>query len=172
MQPESRHIYLRKANDDLISFCMCDKAEALISEPGQMDCPWCGCGWLFTCMKCRKAFTFAEGFEVGKSWEDLADRDIRGFYEHAPEPRETQAWTASMKSLLQDAQVGEQYVYFDGHVIPRSAESVHFVGWNSKHELGFLPHVAALEDPEILDGLLRSVDYWLDTEVHINGSLV
>src|SRR6266566_1407987 len=54
-------IYLRKANDNLVSHCKCD--EAYISAPSQMDCPWCGCGWLFTCSHCRKAFTFAEAVE-------------------------------------------------------------------------------------------------------------
>src|ERR1051325_398886 len=112
-----RHVYLRKANDYLISHCTCARAEALISEPGQMDCPWCGCGWLFTCMKCRKAFTFAEAMEVGLSWEELADRDIRGFYECDPEAEEAEAWVGSMKEMLKEVRAGEQYVYLDGNVI-------------------------------------------------------
>ena len=43
----AKHIYLRKANDDFVSHCECAKADALISSPGQMDCPWCVCieGW-------------------------------------------------------------------------------------------------------------------------------
>src|SRR5262249_18861030 len=56
----SRHVYLRKANNDLVSHCACAQADALVTAPSQMDCPWCGCGWLFICSRCRKAFTFAE----------------------------------------------------------------------------------------------------------------
>jgi hypothetical protein len=72
----ARLIYLQKDNDDLVSHCRC--REAFISYPPQMDCPWCGCGWLFSCIKCRKAFTFARAVEVNDSWEELACRDIRG----------------------------------------------------------------------------------------------
>jgi len=48
-------VYLVKASNDLISHCKCEYAP--IGAPGQMDCPWCGCGWLFLCPKCRRAFT-------------------------------------------------------------------------------------------------------------------
>jgi hypothetical protein len=51
----AKHLYLRKANDDFVSHCKCPKADSLISSPGQMDCPWCGCGWLFICSRCNKA---------------------------------------------------------------------------------------------------------------------
>ena len=82
-----KHLYLRKANNDLVSHCRCAKEDALISSPCQMDCPWCGCGWLFTCSRCRKAFTFAEGVEVHESWEETANRTIRNLYRREPERR-------------------------------------------------------------------------------------
>ena len=82
----AKHLYLRKANDDLVSNCRCAKAEALITAPCQMDCPWCGCGWLFICSHCRKAFTFAEAFEVEESWEATGERAIRGLFHASPNP--------------------------------------------------------------------------------------
>ena len=45
-------VYLKKASNELISHCGCE--ESRISYPAQMDCPWCGCGWLFSCITCRK----------------------------------------------------------------------------------------------------------------------
>ena len=58
---KTKTVYLVKANNDLISHCAC--SNAVIGAPAQMDCPWCGCGWLFVCSKCRKAFSFARAEE-------------------------------------------------------------------------------------------------------------
>src|SRR5438874_12347121 len=101
------HIYLRKANDDLVSHCGCDLTDALISSPGQLDCPWCGCGWLFVCKQCRKAFTFAEGVEIDESWEDTGDRAVRALYQRDPEPGEVAEWVGFMQILLTRVQLGK-----------------------------------------------------------------
>ncbi len=37
-------VYLVKANDDLVSHCRCERT--FIGAPSQIDCPWCGCGWV------------------------------------------------------------------------------------------------------------------------------
>lgn len=50
-QSMTKTIYLIKDNDDLCSHCACETA--YITFPPQMDCPWCGCGWLFSCTACR-----------------------------------------------------------------------------------------------------------------------
>jgi len=110
----AKHLYLRKANDDLVSHCKCDRADALISSPCQMDCPWCGCGWLFICGRCRNAFTFSEGVEVNESWEDTGNRTIRALYQREPEPGEVEEWVGFMKILLKGVRCGEKYVYLDG----------------------------------------------------------
>ena len=150
-------IYLKKDNDELISHCNCK--EALISYPPQMDCPWCGCGWLFTCVKCRKAFTFARGVEVNDTWETLARRDIRGMGMDVTDEA-VNDWVGSMKAYLDSVVVGQQYVALDGWVIPTNANSVEFDGWKSHHRLDFVPQVAALEDPSIIETVLGNVDYW------------
>ncbi|HJN76044.1 MAG TPA: hypothetical protein QGF58_19085 [Myxococcota bacterium] len=49
--------FLIKDSDDLLSFCKCDTG--LVGVPGQLDCPWCGCGWMLSCIDCRKSFVFA-----------------------------------------------------------------------------------------------------------------
>ena len=165
----AKHLYLRKANDDLVSHCRCGKADALISSPGQMDCPWCGCGWLFICSRCRKAFTFAEVVEINESWGQTADRTIRALYRREPEEGEAEEWVGFMKILLKDIQSGLQYVYLDGWVIPTTAGGVHIQGWHSHHDLEFVPQVAALEDPQVQTSLLSSREYWLSTAIDQGG---
>jgi hypothetical protein len=161
----AKHIYLRKANDDFVSHCQCDPADALISSPGQMDCPWCGCGWLFICSRCRKAFTFAEGTEVPESWQATADRTICALYQRRPEAGEVKEWIDFMKILLKGVEAGQQYVYFDGYVIPTSAAGVTIEGWHAQHDLDFVPQVAALSDPGVSDRLLCSRQYWQSNRV-------
>jgi hypothetical protein len=161
----AKHLYLRKANDQLISQCQCDNSDALISSPCQMDCPWCRCGWLFTCSRCRKAFTFAEAFEVNETWEDTADRTIRAIYQREPEPGEIKEWVGFIQLLLRDIQRGDQYVYFDGWVFPTTAEGIRVEGWHSMHDLDFIPHVAALDNPDVTDSLLSSKGYWLSAAI-------
>ncbi len=164
-----KHLYLRKANDDFVSHCKCDKADALISSPGQMDCPWCGCGWLFICSRCRKAFTFAEVVEVDVSWERTADRTLRALYQRQPKRGEGEEWIGFMKILLKGIRLGEQYVYLDGWVIPTTAGGVNIEGWHSRHNLEFVPQVAALDDPEVRSGLLSSRAYWQSTAIPHDG---
>ena len=161
----AKHIYLRKANDDFVSHCRCHRGDALIAAPSQMDCPWCGCGWLFTCGVCRKAFTFAEGFELNESWEETADRNVRAFFRREPEPEEIVEWIECMKILLKGVECGEQYVYFDGYVIPVTADGITMEGWHSHHDLDFVPQLAASSDAEVRDALLCSREYWQSNRV-------
>src|SRR5437016_4029669 len=86
----SKIIYLVKASNDLISHCACE--HAIIGAPSQMDCPWCGCGWLFVCATCRKAFTFARAEEVELTWEKLAHKDLDGKWSRHPSSKEIQEW--------------------------------------------------------------------------------
>ena len=166
----TRHLYLRKANDGFVSHCKCNMVDALISSPGQMDCPWCGCGWLFICGRCRKAFTFAEGVEIDESWEDTGDRTIRALYQREPEPGEVEEWVGFMKTLLKGIKAGEKYVYLDGYVIPATADGLTIEGWHSRHDLDFIPQVAALTDMTVRDGLLCSRDYWMSNCVEGNDA--
>jgi len=161
----AKHLYLRKANDDFVSHCKCAKADALIVAPCQADCPWCGCGWLFSCIRCRKAFTFAEVVETKESWEEIAERDYRGRFDSEPDSDDVAEWIEGMTILLKGIRRGQKYVYLDGWIIPTNADGVNIEGWHSRHDLGFVPQVAALEDPKVRTGLLSLRKYWLSTAI-------
>jgi hypothetical protein len=162
------HIYLKKANDDLVSHCRC--AEALITFPPQMDCPWCGCGWLFTCIACRKAFAFAEGVLVDETWEETATRDLSNRSKTEPSHKDVSLWVGAMKELLADVRVGQRYVCLDGLFISADATSIQFAGWHSRHDLPFVPHVKALGDRSVLSSILGSQAYWQRTAAEPAGA--
>lgn len=154
----AKHMYLAKANDALVSHCTCD--DSIVSYPPQMDCPWCGCGWLFSCIRCRKAFTFAMGIETDVPWDELARRDIQGYGGPEPDVDSIADWVGDMQYFLEDVEPGVEYVCLDGAVIPTDVTELEFTGWHARHELDFLPQVRALDDPTIVDSLLANVDYW------------
>jgi len=150
--------YLKKANDDVISFCSC--GDGRVTFPAQMDCPWCGSGWLFTCVTCRKAFTFAEGVEIEGTWEDIAREDIRNKWKEEPSEDDVGSWIEAMKEILSDVRAGAHYVIIDGAVIPADASKVTFDGWHAHHEFESLPQVDAQTDKSVLDSKLSNREYW------------
>lgn len=159
------HLYLKKASNELISHCTCD--DAPITFPPQMDCPWCGCGWMFCCAKCRKAFTFAVAVELNESWEETARRDLSGRgpdFEPATE-EDIQSWVEAMQVMCEELEPGEQYVYLDGWFIPRETEEIVIEGMHSYHELNCVPQVVALTDKSIIEEVLSNKDYWIENEV-------
>ncbi|HBH51883.1 MAG TPA: hypothetical protein DDY91_08330 [Planctomycetaceae bacterium] len=153
-----RTVYLVKANDDLISHCSC--GDGRISFPAQMDCPWCGCGWLFTCMTCRRAFAFAEGVELETNWEELALEDIRNSWQSEPSEDDVASWVAAMKVILANVEPGKQYAILDGFVLSVDATAIEFEGWHAHHHLDSLPQIDALEDRSLLDTSIGSRGYW------------
>jgi hypothetical protein len=74
-----------------------------------------------------------------------------------------------MKILLKEVQREEQYVYFDGYVIPVAADGITIEGWHAHHDLDFVLQVAALSGSEIRDGLLCSREYWQSNRVERQG---
>ena len=150
--------YLKRANDDVVSFCAC--GDGRVTFPAQMDCPWCGCGWLFTCITCRKAFTFAEGVEIEGTWEDLARDDIRNRWKEEPSDEDVASWIEGMKDIVRDVRPGVRYVVIDGSVIPAEAKDVEFDGWHAHHEFEKLPQEEARFDKSILDVRLSNREYW------------
>ena len=144
----AKHTFLTKASNDLVSHCRCE--EALISFPGQADCPWCGCGWLFGCQGCRKAFTFARAIETEVPWESLARRDLLGMSGKEPSDLDVQRWVQAMQILLADVEPGKTYVTLDGHFLPTDLSELAIDGWYAHHDLDFLPHVRALQDRSVV----------------------
>jgi len=161
MRHTSRHIYLAKSNDRLVSHCKCVKG--LITFPPQMDCPWCGCGWLFTCIECRKAFTFAKGVVTDEPWEEIAQRDLRCRPGGEPAVEDVESWVGAMQELLANVIEGEEYVCFDGLIIKADPSAVRFDGWHSRHDLPYVPQTAAVSDPSVLRSILGNPEYWKST---------
>ena len=159
-------IYLKKANNDVVGNCKCK--DGRISYPPQMDCPWCGCGWLFTCMTCRKAFTFAVGVELEATWEDLSREDWKAWGLTRISTKNIKSWIADMKALLGDVKVGETYACIDGKVFPKDSRKIEFDGIYASHKFDRLPHVLALRDNKIVDQVLTNTEYWF-TRKHKRG---
>lgn len=156
-------IYLERANKNLICHCRCRRS--LIAAPVQMDCPWCGCGWLFTCVNCRKAYTFARGVEVDESLEDLAKLDLEGRRGTELEVDDLPKWVDWMRILLKGVEPGREYVYLDGYFIDVETGPMQFDGWHSRHDLPWVPQAKALEDPTALHDTIGSQEYWEQTRL-------
>ncbi len=125
-----------------------------------MECPWCGCGWLFTCISCRKAFTFATAIETDEPWDEIARRDIMGQTGSDPDDEYVAQWVAAMKEITADVVPGKEYVCLDGVLVPSEATGLQYTGWHAAHDLDFVPQVRALEDESILEEILGNLDYW------------
>src|SRR5215210_3079207 len=129
----SKTIYLERANRKLVCHCAC--RESLISSPPQMDCPWCGCGWLFTCIVCRKAYAFARGVEIEQSLVELAEEDLTAKFDTKPSDVDVARWVEWMSVLLKGVEPGRDYVYLDGFYVPADTGPLGFEGWHAHHDL-------------------------------------
>ena len=156
----AKHIYLVKDSDMLVSHCRCTNAP--ITFPPQMDCPWCGCGWLFTCLNCRKSFTFARGIELDEGWDELAMRDMSGRGGKAPSAEDVREWIQFMQIYLKGVRPGRRYVALDGWVLDAEEKGIRFEGWHSTHQLACVPQVEAVNDQTILQNILANRRYWED----------
>ena len=157
-------LYLEKSNNDFISHCACERAR--IAYPGQLDCPWCGCGWLFSCTDCRKAFTYARCIEIDATWEEVARHDITRYRSDGECDEEDMGlWIADMQHLLEDLVLGEEYVWFDGAMVPTSASGIDYEGWYATHELDFIPQIAATTDERVKEELLLNSTYWQERRI-------
>lgn len=155
--------YLFKANDDVLSFCKCKDEPAMSS--GQLDCPWCGCGWLIACSKCACAFTFAEVRETDLTMKELGRRvfDRQGISDY--DDQDLEEWGQAMTAALASFEVGDTVVYLDGGYFKVDAKNVQYDGYFASHELEDLPHALARKEPELLDRVLGNVDYWTEREL-------
>ncbi|MEG8025347.1 hypothetical protein QP162_14740 [Sphingomonas aurantiaca] len=153
--------YLEKANNETLSFCQCERG--LASIPGQLDCPWCGCGYLIACTYCRKAFTYARVVEIDLSYVEIVTADRkRGGYDTATGVVQSQAdWLAH---VMKDFEIGDLVVYFDGFFLRAEADNLELDGLFATHSLARLPHHDALIEPAALLATLGNVEYWLSRE--------
>ncbi len=135
-------LYLVKSSNEFVSHCLCDFAP--ISYPGQLDCPWCGCGWLFTCMNCQKGFTFAKAVRIKQSWRSLAQVDIFRNSGEMANYKSSSDWIADMGSLLEEIIENHVYSYIDWNVLDTGCGKVRFKGDVMKHKFDSNPHRSAI----------------------------
>lgn len=154
--------FLFKANDEVLSHCRCEGAPAM--SEGQLDCPWCGCGWMIPCSRCGKSFTFAEVRETDIPLLELGRREAeaRGLEDITDE--EVADWAEWMAETLDEFEVGDTVVYLDGRYWKHDATDIVFGGFYASHSLKRLPHAEALSDPAHLDRVLGDKNYWLRRE--------
>lgn len=151
--------YLVKAGEEFVCHCKCEKA--LVSNPTlvQMDCPWCGCGWLFCCMDCGKPFSFARVELVDSSLEELAKRNLIAFGVEAT-TEAVVAWVELMRMLTENLDVGQELVYLDGTLVPVTESDFEFEGIHKTHRFHNVPHLDVLNGRTTVDQVLGSLDYW------------
>ena len=152
--------FLFKANDQVLSHCDCEGPPAM--STGQLDCPWCGCGWLISCSRCKTAFTYGVIKEtevpiVELGWREVAARGLDDVTEE-----EIEAWAEAMGEAFEPFEAGQTVVYLDGSYWSLDAKDVAFDGYFARHTLKTLPHAEALKRPEALREILGDKTYWLD----------
>lgn len=156
--------FLFKANNDVLSHCACDGEPAMSTT--QLDCPWCGCGWLFSCSKCKKAFTYAVVKETDLSLVELGRREVesRGLTGKVTED-DIAEWAEAMAADINRFDIGQVVVYLDGTYFPVDAKDVSFDGYFAHHEFSTLPHADALEHPDALSQAFSDPQYWIEREL-------
>jgi hypothetical protein len=153
--------YVVKANNDVLSHCRCEIA--LAANPAQMDCPWCGCGWLIPCLTCKRVFTFGRVVDHDNLHQlVLQDNAARGLKLNPSEVDGTIEW---WELTLEAFPVGATVVYLDGSYFDVGDTDVAYDGWFASHDLKRLPHAEALIDPARLNGILGEKSYWLAREL-------
>ena len=151
-------LYLAKADEQPLSHCSCPAGQAFIAGPDQLDCPWCGCGWLFSCIRCRRAFTVARVVETRRSLAELAESDMLGAGREAN--RESLAdWVEYMSEFLTGIELGNEYVFLDCVLVSTASKlPLRFRGAHAVHDLSFIPQLSA--DRSIVERVLGSRKYW------------
>ena len=150
---------IAKANDEAISFCECE--DAVAAYPGQLDCPWCGCGWLFSCLRCQKAFTFGRVVETDRSLRELVETDCRTRGLDLTEDL-VEEWIDYFAWATQIPAPGDEVIYLDGYVMGVETEDVEFTGWYATHHLARLPH--AERTRAALESAFGASPYWTERE--------
>jgi hypothetical protein len=153
--------WITKANDAVLSHCQCE--HPLASLPGQLDCPWCGCGYLMTCTFCRKAFTYGKIINVDRTFSELvaADRQRGGYDTDQADVRED---VDQITEMLEPFAEGDTVLYFDGCYFAADERDLRFAGIFAEHDLLVLPHELARVGLTSLSDTVGQPSYWLERE--------
>ena len=155
--------YLFKANDEVISHCQCVGQPA--ASTGQLDCPWCGCGWMISCTKCGKAFVYGEIRHTEVPIIDIVRRDVKQRGLKTVTETEIRECAEAMEQEFKRFRAGTTVIYLDGSYFAVSTKNISFKGYYAKHKFTTLPHADALKRPEVLRATLGERSYWLDREL-------
>ncbi len=155
--------FLFKANDDVLSHCRCVGEPA--ASTGQLDCPWCGCGWLISCSKCLKAFTYGVIRNTDIPIVELGRLEVKRRGLKTVTEDDMLAWADAMEREFKRFKVGQKVVYLDGHYFPLGATNISFKGYFAKHKFKTLPHADALKHPDVLRATFIEPSYWLEREL-------
>jgi hypothetical protein len=124
-----------------------------------------GTGWLFTCIRCKRAFMFARAVRLRQSFRELAQRGTprtQTVYQIDGSKRTEvllagpDDWMARVLPLADGLVEGERYAFFGGKILPARHGPVKFRGLFREHDLPDLPHLAS---PPTSDVLLDG-EYW------------
>lgn len=155
------YVHLERSSTDGVCFCECPRA--LVAVPDQRDCPWCGCGWLFCCAQCGRAFTYARPVVVHRPLRQIVEQDMlaRGWKSDAEQFDNA---TEYLSGLLEMIEGEGEHVYLDGAVLPLEDQNIEFEGLYANHQIDVLPHAGERGDPGSLVAMLGEVKYWTDRE--------
>jgi hypothetical protein len=154
--------FLFKANDQVLSLCNCVGEPAMSTR--QLDCPWCGCGWLIDCSKCQMPFTFAEVRETDIPIAELGRQEAKARGLSTVTEEEIAEWAAGMTEALDHFDIGDIVVYLDGSYWTVDSTNIEFTGYFAEHQLERLPHAEALADTPRLRAILGDEYYWRERE--------
>jgi len=153
-------LIIAKANNDVISWCECAKTTA--AYPGQLDCPWCGCGWLFSCSRCHKSFTFGRMVKAEKPLAQYAEAEIKSRGWDIDDAL-VEDWVSYHEFLAGYLSAGQEVVYLDGNVFSTDTTDLEFKGWYAHHQLAQMPH--SQRTAEALESILGDTAYWTEREL-------
>jgi len=163
----ARTLWLVKDDPEGSWWCNCPQGIVDAPMHDKQTWPTGGEGWLFTCIRCEKAFMFAKAVRIRPTLEELAERCTpRTEDVGSPDSLELrtdvlmagpQDWLAVVRPHANGLVEGQRYVFFDGRVLPAVHGPVKFRGLWRNHDLPDLPHIA--EDPGVHD-VLNDPRYW------------
>lgn len=162
-----------------ICWCKCDRGVSTPIGDGQFDCPWCGCGWLFSCVQCRKAFTYARVVEVDTEPTALATLNVERFFHvsadkfDAGHRKAVEQQASAIAKASSTLILGTECVVLDGKLFKLkhgdaafSTISLTFTGMYARHRLTDLPQQTFRKDQKGLIDFLGDRDYWLDRKIN------
>jgi hypothetical protein len=160
--------YLIRSSTDVICHCKCPEADALVAHPigAQAGCPWCGCGWLWSCTVCRKSFTFAKVVDLPMPYADFVHDDALRWGMSADEVngkrggRLVAQGAEILKRFTAPLLVDREYVLLDQCAVLAYEPVIGLVGKVRVHDFPLPPQtVARKAGNEELELLLDS-RYW------------